>query len=50
MHDAQIHKYRLDSRGGHIGAHEYMRPRATGGFFINTLGDMQVSTPVRPCF
>lgn len=37
----QIHKYRLDRMGGHIGAQEYIRPRSTGGFLFQTLGDMQ---------
>jgi hypothetical protein len=47
-HAAQVHKYRLDSKGGHIGAQEYIQPRATGGFFVNPLGDLQVSSPFRP--
>ena len=37
-----IHKYRLDRYGGHIGTHEYIRPKPFGGFHIEGLHTQEV--------
>ena len=41
-HNGIIHKYRLDSRGAHIGVHEFIRPKLFGGFHIEGLHSRQV--------
>lgn len=41
----RVHKWRLDRNGGHIGAHEFIRPRSNGMFFIESMMNGQV----RPC-
>ena len=37
-----IHKYRLSRTGGHIGTHEFVRPKPFGGFAIQGLHSREV--------
>jgi len=38
----RVHKWRLDRNGGHIGAHEFIRPRSNGMFFIESMMNGQM--------